>query len=197
MPSSSVVMTVLACSASSILLACCSLVRSSRNFSNMSNSRTARLVNSESFIAREGKNTDNVVAEPSVIDVFGSEASASMTITAGLYTPVKDGNRNLITDIHQCRAVNSGNCGQIQTIITFPAFMEVNPHLRGGRVENHLGKTTPSSLDRDSNLDLPVFSSRAQHDKRVNQLRHRGGSFLLLKCEYVSDRRGTHYADYG
>nr|CAD7423365.1 unnamed protein product [Timema monikensis] len=38
---------------------------------------------------------------------------------------------------------------------------EVNPHLRGGRVENHLGKTTPSSPDRDSNLDLPVLSSRA------------------------------------
>nr|CAD7262840.1 unnamed protein product [Timema shepardi] len=44
---------------------------------------------------------------------------------------------------------------------------EVNPHLRGGRVENHLGKTTPSSPDRDSNLDLPVLSSRAQHDKRL------------------------------
>nr|CAD7571607.1 unnamed protein product [Timema californicum] len=35
---------------------------------------------------------------------------------------------------------------------------EVNPHLRGGRVENHLGKTTPNSPDRDSNLDLPVLS---------------------------------------
>nr|CAD7259975.1 unnamed protein product [Timema shepardi] len=44
---------------------------------------------------------------------------------------------------------------------------EVNPHLSGGRVENHLGKTTPSSPDRDSNLDLPVLSSRAQHDKRL------------------------------
>nr|CAD7259035.1 unnamed protein product [Timema shepardi] len=52
---------------------------------------------------------------------------------------------------------------------------EVNPHLRGGRVENHLGKTTLSSPDRDSNLDLPVLSSRAQYDKRVSQLRHRGG----------------------
>nr|CAD7202997.1 unnamed protein product [Timema douglasi] len=49
---------------------------------------------------------------------------------------------------------------------------EMNPHLRGGRVENHLGKTIPSSPDRDSNLDLPVLSSRAQHDKRVSQLRH-------------------------
>nr|CAD7408903.1 unnamed protein product [Timema cristinae] len=52
---------------------------------------------------------------------------------------------------------------------------EVNPHLRGGRVENHLGKITPNSPDRDSNLDLPVLSSRAQHNKRVSQLRHRGG----------------------
>nr|CAD7395224.1 unnamed protein product [Timema cristinae] len=43
----------------------------------------------------------------------------------------------------------------------------VNPHLRGGRVENHLGKTTPSSPDRDSNLDLLILSSRAQHDKRL------------------------------
>nr|CAD7262441.1 unnamed protein product [Timema shepardi] len=33
-------------------------------------------------------------------------------------------------------------------------------------MENHLGKTAPSSPDRDSNLDLPVLSSRAQHDKR-------------------------------
>nr|CAD7448076.1 unnamed protein product [Timema bartmani] len=41
---------------------------------------------------------------------------------------------------------------------------EVNPHLRGGRVENHLRKITPSSPDRDSNLDLPVLGSRAQHD---------------------------------
>nr|CAD7405171.1 unnamed protein product [Timema poppensis] len=47
---------------------------------------------------------------------------------------------------------------------------EVNPNLRGGRVENHIGKTTTSSPDRDSNLDLPVLSSRAQHDKRVSQL---------------------------
>nr|CAD7567792.1 unnamed protein product [Timema californicum] len=52
---------------------------------------------------------------------------------------------------------------------------EVNPHLREGRVENHSGKTTPSSPDQDSNLDLPVLSSWAQHDKRVSQLRHRGG----------------------
>nr|CAD7569691.1 unnamed protein product [Timema californicum] len=48
---------------------------------------------------------------------------------------------------------------------------EVNPHLRGGRAENHLGKTLPSSPDRDSNLDLPVLSSRAQHDKRLANAR--------------------------
>ncbi|CAG2055706.1 unnamed protein product [Timema podura] len=47
---------------------------------------------------------------------------------------------------------------------------EVNPHLRAGRVENHLGKA-----DLDLNLDLPVLGGLAQHDWRVSQLRHRGG----------------------
>nr|CAD7394636.1 unnamed protein product [Timema cristinae] len=63
---------------------------------------------------------------------------------------------------------------------------EVNPHLRGGRGENHLGKTTPSSPDRDSNLNLPVLSSRAQHDKRVSQLRHRGSTLPLLNFRVVT-----------
>ncbi|CAG2056620.1 unnamed protein product [Timema podura] len=40
---------------------------------------------------------------------------------------------------------------------------EVSPHLRGGSVKKHLGKTTPSSADRDSNLDSPVLCSLAQH----------------------------------
>nr|CAD7576704.1 unnamed protein product [Timema californicum] len=76
---------------------------------------------------------------------------------------------------------------------------EVNPHLRGGIVENHLGKNTPSSPDRDSNPDLPVLDSRAQHDKCISQLRPRGGFGAkmdhlqildsLLKNDY--DRRAT------
>nr|CAD7397476.1 unnamed protein product [Timema poppensis] len=37
---------------------------------------------------------------------------------------------------------------------------EVNPHLRGGGLANHLGKTTPSSPDQDSNLCLPVLSEK-------------------------------------
>nr|CAD7198265.1 unnamed protein product [Timema douglasi] len=53
-------------------------------------------------------------------------------------------------------------------ISTVVELEEVNPHLRGEKVENHLGKTTPSSPDRDSNLDLLVLSSRAQHDKRIH-----------------------------
>nr|CAD7261799.1 unnamed protein product [Timema shepardi] len=36
---------------------------------------------------------------------------------------------------------------------------EANPHLRGRRVENRLGKTTPSSPDQDSNLNLPVLNT--------------------------------------
>nr|CAD7397681.1 unnamed protein product [Timema poppensis] len=57
---------------------------------------------------------------------------------------------------------------------------EVNPHLRGVRVKNNLGKTTPSSPNQDLNLDLPVLSSKAQHDFRVSQLRHRGETNALF-----------------
>nr|CAD7571575.1 unnamed protein product [Timema californicum] len=55
---------------------------------------------------------------------------------------------------------------------------EVNPHLRGGRVESHLGP--PSSPDRDSNLDLPVLSSLAQHDKRWVR-----GVCMFLRDQYL------------
>nr|CAD7568652.1 unnamed protein product [Timema californicum] len=44
---------------------------------------------------------------------------------------------------------------------------EVNPHLCGGRVENHLIKTTPSSPERDSNLDLPILGSLALYKTSV------------------------------
>nr|CAD7402928.1 unnamed protein product [Timema poppensis] len=40
-----------------------------------------------------------------------------------------------------------------------------------------------NSPDRDLNLDLPVLSSRAQHDKHVSQLRHRGGCYEELLCQ--------------
>nr|CAD7402814.1 unnamed protein product [Timema cristinae] len=67
---------------------------------------------------------------------------------------------------------------------------EVSPHLHGGRVENHLGKTTPSLPDRDSNLDLPVLSSRAQHDNRVSWVRHRDIHLLTVgRYTYTSDQR--------
>nr|CAD7400479.1 unnamed protein product [Timema poppensis] len=69
---------------------------------------------------------------------------------------------------------------------------EVNPHLRGGRVENHLGKTTLSSPDRDLNLDLPVLSSRAQHDKRVSQIRHRELEPIEIESEPVCDYRAQN-----
>nr|CAD7396639.1 unnamed protein product [Timema poppensis] len=70
----------------------------------------------------------------------------------------------------------------------------MNPHLRGRRVENHLEKTTPSSPDRDSNLDLPVLSSQAQHDKRVSQLRHRGrGKLRRPKSGLLRNLKATKF----
>nr|CAD7587267.1 unnamed protein product [Timema genevievae] len=40
---------------------------------------------------------------------------------------------------------------------------EANPHFRRGRVEKPFRRNHPSSPDRGSNLDLPVFGSLAQH----------------------------------
>nr|CAD7258492.1 unnamed protein product [Timema shepardi] len=74
----------------------------------------------------------------------------------------RDKNDNLATSLptgpSRMTSCREGRIGKVE-------LAEVNPHLRGGRVVNHLGKTTPSSPDRDSNLDLAVLSSRAQHDK--------------------------------
>nr|CAD7588923.1 unnamed protein product [Timema genevievae] len=64
---------------------------------------------------------------------------------------------------------------------------EVNPHLRGGRVENHLGKTTPSSPDRDSNLDLPVLGGLAQHDLRAG-LRGSGSVSVAVSVPARADK---------
>nr|CAD7424400.1 unnamed protein product [Timema monikensis] len=50
---------------------------------------------------------------------------------------------------------------------SFKDKQEVNPHLRGRRMENRLGKTTPSSTEQDSNFDLPVLGSLAQHEISV------------------------------
>nr|CAD7451329.1 unnamed protein product [Timema bartmani] len=41
---------------------------------------------------------------------------------------------------------------------------EVNPHLRGGRVENHLGKTTPQ-------FTLPIFEPRSPRPRRSSSTR--------------------------
>nr|CAD7568119.1 unnamed protein product [Timema californicum] len=71
---------------------------------------------------------------------------------------------------------------------------EVNPHLRGGRVENHLGKTTPSSPDRDSNLDLPVLSSRAQHDKRSIRVRQDRRGCTVQPSPFVALRHKLRLA---
>nr|CAD7264071.1 unnamed protein product [Timema shepardi] len=44
---------------------------------------------------------------------------------------------------------------------------EGDPHLCEGRVENYLGKTTPSSSDQDLNRYLPVLDILAQHETSV------------------------------
>nr|CAD7398706.1 unnamed protein product [Timema cristinae] len=78
-----------------------------------------------------------------------------------IVSPIKSTIKSIVMDPYEYISENLGF-----GIGIYPE--EVNPHLRRGRVENHLEKTTPSSPDRDLNLDLPVLSSGSQHDKRVN-----------------------------
>nr|CAD7265233.1 unnamed protein product [Timema shepardi] len=69
---------------------------------------------------------------------------------------------------------------------------EVNLHLRGGRVENHSGKTTPSSPERDSSLDLPILGSLAHHETSAltNQATEAEADFNRRK-----DRKSKHHED--
>ncbi|CAG2062073.1 unnamed protein product [Timema podura] len=64
---------------------------------------------------------------------------------------------------------------------------EVDPHLRGGRVENHLGKNTTSSPEQDSNLDLPILGSLAQHETSVlANYATDAGSYQINGCQSTS-----------
>nr|CAD7263525.1 unnamed protein product [Timema shepardi] len=91
------------------------------------------------------------------------------------------------TSIAPSSAVELNTTSVLANYTTEAGQKKVNPHLRGVRLENHLGKTTPSSPDRDSNLDLSILSSRSQHDKRVSQLRHRvGNPIITVQCSYSS-----------
>nr|CAD7401529.1 unnamed protein product [Timema poppensis] len=61
-----------------------------------------------------------------------------------------------------CSVKLSAKCSGLNHCLEFN-LVEVNSHLRGGKVETHLGKTTPNSPYGDSNLGLPVLGSLAQH----------------------------------
>nr|CAD7402788.1 unnamed protein product [Timema cristinae] len=106
-----------------------------------------------------------------IADRYGRIPALVGTNTVGLVAGVATAFCNTFWAFCLCRflvGLAFDNCFTMMYILGIGKveLEEVNPHLRGGRVENHLGKTTPSSRDRDSNLDLPVLSSRAQHDKR-------------------------------
>nr|CAD7439516.1 unnamed protein product [Timema bartmani] len=64
---------------------------------------------------------------------------------------------------------------------------EVNPNLRGGSVENHLGKTTPSSPDLDSNLDLPVLGN-VKTGEKMAQHRLAVSSCISKDCVQSASR---------
>nr|CAD7412794.1 unnamed protein product [Timema poppensis] len=68
---------------------------------------------------------------------------------------------------------------------------EVNPHLRGGRVENHIGKNTLCSPEQDLSLDLPVLCSLAKHEISVlANYATKAGKVVLQSRKAGHDREG-------
>nr|CAD7433666.1 unnamed protein product [Timema monikensis] len=86
-----------------------------------------------------------------------------------------DGNHNRVGGVHvppplDCVLLLGRSLGEGGSEPTF-AWRERGKPFR----KNH-----HSSPDRDSSFDLPVLSSRALHDKRVSQLRHRDPTLLVV-----------------
>nr|CAD7440679.1 unnamed protein product [Timema bartmani] len=61
---------------------------------------------------------------------------------------------------------------------------EVYPYLRRGRVEKHLGKTSLSTPDRDSNLDLPVFGNLVHSESSTLDHAATEASYATLRLEF-------------
>nr|CAD7438285.1 unnamed protein product [Timema bartmani] len=88
---------------------------------------------------------------------------------------------------------------------------EVNPQLRGGRVGKHYGKTTTSSPDRDSNLDLPVLGSLVQYEtsaltnyateanwyRAAQYCRYHGMHLASIGSQEENDKLEKHIRDFG
>nr|CAD7194128.1 unnamed protein product [Timema douglasi] len=64
---------------------------------------------------------------------------------------------------------------------------EVNSHVCRRRVENHLGKNPASSPKRNSNLDLSVLGSLAQHETSTlaNYATESGSPFDVMARKLV------------
>nr|CAD7453401.1 unnamed protein product [Timema tahoe] len=77
----------------------------------------------------------------------------------------------------------------------FPTFKEVNPHLRGRRVENHLGKTTPvhpteirTSIFPSSAVELNTTSVLANYASEATQLNESNGEVQVsIDSEYENN----------
>nr|CAD7427071.1 unnamed protein product [Timema monikensis] len=70
------------------------------------------------------------------------------------YRPLKQCPQGYKRDVHGIKGAHSGDQVSFRS-------QEVCPHLRGGRLEYHFGKTTLNTSDRDLNLVIGIL---AQHE---------------------------------
>nr|CAD7443178.1 unnamed protein product [Timema bartmani] len=118
----------------------------------------------------------------------GVERSHRVALGAVMVDVVVERGRRRLVILQFHRALTSFSRAVVGT---FPLYGEERsileaayPHLRGGREWiSHLGKTSPSRPDWDSNLDLPVVGRPVQHES--NALDH---PIFQFKCRLTLSR---------
>nr|CAD7590978.1 unnamed protein product [Timema genevievae] len=75
---------------------------------------------------------------------------------------------------------------------------DVHPHLHGGRLENHFGKTTVRTPDKESNIERPVIGSLAQHETSAlaNHATERRATSISERRERALARSGLRSRGY-
>nr|CAD7195100.1 unnamed protein product [Timema douglasi] len=132
-----------------------------------------------------------------VLPVPGDRVNSSGTSSRLVYTPDSEQDFGTLA----CWASNSVGRQRVPCLfhvvhakLGIVGLEEMDPHLREGRVEHHLGKTIPSSPDRDSNLDIPVLRSRVstrQSHSLFEYKREKERESLLDREEKSSNRTGA------
>nr|CAD7575154.1 unnamed protein product [Timema californicum] len=158
------------------------------------NSGTVHLpTRNKSLVASENQHKDLIAMEE--IDHLNKKLEAGVSSTTKKHVNTKNTNGKIIvTSSRGLDESSSDGTKLTHKRIGKVELEEVNPHLRGGRVENHLGKTTPqvtrprfeprSPRPQQSSFNttsaLANYATEAALIFRASLVRHHSPSYLLL-----------------